>query len=499
MNTGKICIAICATSVGELLTQIHRAEPLADVIEIRFDCLTPARVADALVGIRKERFTKPLIATYRSPGQGGSRDLTREERLQFWHELGEGFAYSDLESDIIGEIETSAEAIVSYHDLAGVPADLDALYQRLASTNASVIKIAITSDDVCDALPVWKLHERAKSDDRHIIPIAMGEAGKWTRILGLAHGSLLTYASLGASKETADGQLTVDDLVSVYRVKELDRETRVYGVIGNPVSSSLSPYMHNAAFAKAGLDAVFLPLSVNDLEAFMRRMVLPRTREINLNFAGFAVTMPHKQAIQSYLTEIDPCAQRIGAVNTVKIEGLRLTGHNTDADGFIAPLKQRIPDLKGIRAAVLGAGGGARAVIYALQREGADVTVFARHPQKETGLADEFDVRIAPLATDQVQLTDYELLINATPLGMIGLEQDKTLFMFDRLSGIRCVYDLVTRADDTPLIREAKATGVDTISGVEMLISQGIKQFEIWTGREAPVDTMRRAVLDRLK
>ena len=197
----------------------------------------------------------------------------------------------------------------------------------------------------------------------------MGEAGQWTRILGLGHGAFLTYASVDADRETADGQITADELVNVYRAKQLDRDTRVYGVLGDPVSSSLSPYMHNAAFKDAGLNAVFLPLQVKDLDAFMRRMVLPAIREVELNFAGFAVTMPHKQTIMKYLDDIDPVAKKIGAVNTVKIDGDKLIGYNTDAHGFITSLKQRIPDLKGVRHAVLGAGGAARAVIHALKEE----------------------------------------------------------------------------------------------------------------------------------
>ena len=218
------------------------------------------------------------------------------------------------------------------------------------------------------------------------------KAGKWTRILGLAHGAYLTYAALDPGDETAAGQLTAKDLIEVYRVRELDRDTQVYGVIGDPVSWSLSPYIHNAAFAAAGINAVFIPLQVKDLDEFIRRMVRNDSREVELNFAGFAVTMPHKQAIMRHLDDIDPAAEKIGAVNTVKIDGDRLIGYNTDAYGFIEPLRSKYSGLKGSRVAILGAGGAARACIYSLQQENADITVLARDERKAKGLADDFGI-----------------------------------------------------------------------------------------------------------
>jgi len=517
VNNGRICIAICAATADALREQFRRAEPLADLIEVRFDCLAPEQLSSAISALRQANITKPLIATYRSPEQGGNRNITRYDRLEFWRALDSFFDYADIELDITNDVDLQPKAIASYHDFASVPANIDEIYRELAASGAAVIKIAATAHDICDAIPFWKLLERSRADNRQVIPIAMGEAGKWTRILGLAHGAFLTYASLDTGKETAGGQLTAEDLLNVYRVKELDRETRVYGVIGDPVSFSLSPFMHNAAFANAGLNAVFLPLQVKDLDAFMRRMVLPATREVELNFAGFSVTMPHKLAIKKYLTSIDPVAEKIGAVNTVKIVGDTLTGYNTDAPGFIAPLKQRIPDLKHARVAVLGAGGAARAVIYALKQEGADVTVFARDPDKAHDLADEFSVNLvkhssppykggvadAASAADGVVFslatTNFDVIVNTTPLGMRGPDQDQTPLTSEQLMGVKLVYDLVTRRDETPLLREARKAGIAAIGGIEMLIAQGVKQFEIWTSREAPTDLMRQAVLDRLK
>src|SRR5262249_54836428 len=156
------------------------------------------------------------------------------------------------------------------------------------------------------------------------------------RILGLAHGAYLTYASLESGSETAPGQISAEDMKNVFRVKELDESTDVYGIIAGDTSYTMSPYVHNAAFKAAGVNAVFVPLQVSDLDEFIRRMVRPETREIELNFKGFSVTNPHKQAIVRHLDFLYETARNTGAVNTISIENGKLYGHNTDADGFLS-------------------------------------------------------------------------------------------------------------------------------------------------------------------
>ena len=476
-----------------MLEAAHRAEADADIIELRFDSLRPDEVHLAEVMLREASLLKPTILTFRSPEQGGGHPLTRDERLAFWSRTDVGEWARDLEEDII-EQARKGTTILSFHDFAGTTWT-DPVLKRMSSAEADIIKVAVTAHDVCDALPVWSMLDHTPAGNPRSIPIAMGDPGKWTRILGLAHGAFLTYASLSTGRETADGQITAHDLNSVYRAKELDRETQVYGVLGDPISSSLSPYMHNAAFAHAGINAVFIPFQVKDLDEFMRRMVLPDTREVELNFAGFSVTMPHKQAVQRHLTAVDRTAKAIGAINTIHIEDQRLIGYNTDAPGFLAPLKQRFGDLKDAKVAVLGAGGAARAVIYAILQEQAKVTLFARNAEKARPLADEFKIELLPIPTSG--LPGYDIVVNATPLGMRGPCENLTPVTAEQLRGVRFVYDLVTRPDDTPLLREARKVGIPAIGGLEMLIAQGMRQFEIWAGLTAPAGVMRQAVLDR--
>lgn len=482
MNNGKICVSVCAETADEVIAKIKLAESLADVIEVRFDCLNGDQI-EPLVKILKSE--KILLATFRSPRQ--------DDRIKFWQLVGNEFPAFDLEEDIFELINTQAQKMVSFHDFTSGTNDLDSIYQRL-SKQAKIIKIAVHANDAFGAIDVWHLLEKAKTDNKEIISIAMGEAGKWTRILGLAHGAYMTYASLDEGDETADGQITIKDLSEVYRVKELDKSTAVYGVIGDPVASSKSPYMHNAAFAANGINAVFLPMLVKDIDEFIRRMVSHETREVELNFAGFSVTMPHKQSIIKHLDEIDATAKKIGAVNTVKIVDDKLIGYNTDAHGFITPLKAKFGELKNARVAVLGAGGAARACVYALTQEGADVTAFARDLQKANSFAEEFNVN-----AKQFSLVDsFDIIVNTTPLGMKGAFENDSPLTAVQLEGVKFVYDLVTRADETPLLCEAKKAGIPAIGGLEMLIAQGVKQFEIWTGSDAPAELMRRSVTVRL-
>lgn len=501
MNNGKICVSVCAETADEMIEKIKRAELLADVIEVRFDCLDRSELDICGSEISGLKVTRPLLATLRSPDQGGKITLSQSERVGFWRKPQAKFWAADVEEDVFNTAAGWPNRIVSSHDFGKVPTDVASIFKRLLSYDNCIVKIAVRADDITDSVPVWKIVENAAATKRPIIPIAMGEAGKWTRILGLAHGVFMTYASLDEGDETADGQITAKDLSEVYRVKELDKDTSVYGVIGDPVSSSLSPYIQNAAFAANKINAVFLPLEVRNLDEFIRRMVAPTTREVELNFAGFSVTMPHKQTIIKHLDEIDAVAAKIGAVNTVKIVNGKLIGYNTDAHGFITPLKARFGDLKNARVAVIGAGGAARACVYALTEEGAEVTVFARNMKKKNVFAEDFNVGVRQFTSvdsSKLLVDSFDIVVNATPLGMEGELEDESPLTASQLEGVKFVYDVVTRAADTPIVCEAIKVGIPAIGGFEMLIAQGAKQFEIWTGRRAPEHLMRQSVMDRL-
>ena len=501
MNNGKICISICSRNADELFEKIASTEERADVIELRFDCLDPAEVGAALEGL--PRISKQYLVTYRPSEQGGRRVLPLAQRIMFWKSAVRALAGRDFLVDFEADIDFpfgfgGGRVIRSHHFFGGSPDNLRHTYFELAEINGEVVKIAADCGDITDTIKIWKLLGTAEKAEGSVIPIAMGEAGKWTRILGPAYGAFMTYAALDEGEETAPGQISAADMIDVFRVKELDRQTLVHGIVAGNTSYSISPWMHNAGFKAAGMNRAFVPLQVTDLDAFVRRMVKPQTREVDLNFAGFSVTNPHKQAIMPYLDGTDETAERIGAVNTVKVEDGKLLGFNTDAPGFIAPLIAAFGDLRGARVGVVGAGGAARACVYALKREGAEVTVFARNSEKARILSDEFGAELAEFPAGHGAF-ESDILVNTTPLGTKGETVDQTIATAEQLSGVKLIYDLVYNPAETRLMHEAKQAGVPAMSGLEMLIAQGAKQFEIWTGGSAPIEAMAEAVRTKLQ
>ena len=495
MNNGKICVSVCATNVEELAARV-RSVTFADLVELRLDCLEHLPESLSMLGIKSS-----MIATFRPSDQGGNKVIDLDERKRFWtnfrYECG-----ADLEADVI---EFASDAIspkiCSDHDFSGTVPDVDETYRQLAETDADIIKIAISAKDSIDSIPVWRLLRRAAFDKKGLIPVAMGEAGKWTRILGLAHGAYLTYASAETGSETAPGQITAREMIDVYRVKELDEQTEVYGIIAGDTSYTMSPYIHNAAFKAKGLNAVFVPFQVGDLDAFITRIVRPETREVDLNFRGFSVTNPHKQAITHYVDHSDEAASKIGAVNTIKMMDGKLYGYNTDAEGFISPLRAKY-GLSGTHAAVIGAGGAARACIYALKNAGTNVTVFARDIDKAQTLSHDFDVGIEKLETANSKLgtdfSNFDIVVNSTPLGTRGERLRETAATAEQLAKVKLVYDLVYNPSETLLLQEAKRAGAETLGGFDMLMAQAMRQFEIWTRMSAPVNEMSAAAKKRL-
>lgn len=497
MNNGKICISVCEPGIEELAKRAKSAGEVGDLVEMRLDCLE--QIPDDLSNLGIDSKT---IVTFRPNEQGGHINADLDERSRFWKnfriECG-----GDLELDVCDSANENIQPkICSFHDFSGMLIDGDHIYQELAASAADVLKIAVNANDAVDAINVWRLLDRAKKDGRRIIPIAMGEAGKWTRLLGLAHGAFLTYASLETGNETAPGQVTARDLIDIYRVKQLDEHSEVYGILAGDTTYTMSPYIHNAAFTAHEVNAVFIPFQVSNLEAFMTRMVRPETREINLNLHGFSVTNPHKQTVIEHLDHLDEAAAKIGAVNTIKMVDGKFHGFNTDWEGFLAPLKNVAPDLSGARVAVVGAGGAARACVYAMKRFDADVTVFAREFEKARILSDEFDAKEETFEDgDRRPSTDFsgfDIVVNTTPLGTRGERMNETVATAEKLNGVKLVYDLVYNPSETKLMHEAKQAGAQTIGGFDMLIAQAARQYEIWIGNEAPIDEMTLAARKRL-
>jgi 3-dehydroquinate dehydratase/shikimate dehydrogenase len=490
----RVCISVCESTVAALERAITAAAAVCNLIEVRLDCLAAEELEAGAGLITKllEQSDCESILTLRPAEQGGRRELDDETRQAFWSSAIFSNSYFDAELDLAERFIAGTHAptlpidwsrtICSQHDFAGVPAHLDQLYDRLASTPARVLKIAVHADDAIDCLPVFQLLERARHQGREMIAIAMGPAGIATRILGPSRGAFLTYASPDDGTGTAPGQISARELTEVYRLEEIDHQTQIFGLLGQPVAHSVSPQMHNAAFAATGVNAVYIPFEVRDVHGFLKRMVHPRTRELDWNLAGLSVTAPHKSAVMDQLDWIAPEAREIGAVNTIVIEGDALRGHNTDAVAFIKPLAQKFGDLHDARCAVIGAGGAATAALWALAGVGANATLFVRDAAKARALAETFGVELSDLCDASIaSFAGFDVVINATPLGTVGQFADETPATAEQLRGARLAYDLVYNPIETRFLREARAGGCETLGGLAMLVAQAAEQFRLWT------------------
>ncbi len=500
---GRICVSVCAETAHALREAIARAVKVGDVVELRLDYLRGAELDKALreLDATLDSNSSTFIITLRPVEQGGEREIDSLNRLVFWLErLGNQSArteFADVELDLarllMEKEDLNWERIIcSFHDFAGTHTDLNQLYEEMAATPARIIKIAVPARDITDCIPVFKLMERARAEGREVIALAMGAAGMLTRILGPSRGSLLTYGSLDAETPTAPGQPTAEDLRALYRVHKITDATAVMGLVGQPVQHSVSPHMHNASFEAREVDAVYVPFEVRDASEFMRRMVHPTTREINWNLRGLGVTAPHKRSVMPHLDWIEPAARKIGAVNTIVVQGNELHGYNTDAAALLPPLEKRVGKLSGKRVALIGGGGAALAALYALEQAGGRVTVFARSHELAAPLAEKFGAACERL--EGAHLGDFEVVINATPLGTRGACESATPVTAAQLRGARIVYDLVYNPPETRLQQEAREAGCETFGGAEMLVAQAAEQFRLWTGKDAPVEVMQEAL-----
>lgn len=493
-----ICVSICESTIEATQQACARAGDLGDLVEVRLDCLDLSQSGETFHDLDSllKNIPRPVIVTYRPAEQGGRHHLDAKSRLVFWLFKRPAADFFDIEFDVATapsllqhdkNIDWNS-VICSYHNFHRVPPNLFHIYERMLSSPARILKIAVQADDVTDCIQVFQLLEHARKDGREMIAIAMGTAGAATRILGPSRGAFLTYAALEDETATAPGQISARELRDVYRMEEIDQLTQIFGLTGLLVSHSMSPQIHNAAFDAAGINSVYIPFEVRDIEAFIKRMVHPRTREINWNMRGLSVTAPHKTAVMNYLDWIEPAAQEIGAVNTILVVDDTLQGYNTDAIGFLKPLMEKVAELRDLRCAVIGSGGAASAAVWGLNQEGAKVTIFARDSKKAESLAARFGATSALL--DESVFEGFDVVINATPLGTVGEFESETPATARQLRGARMVYDLVYNPGETKFLREARDAGCETLGGLSMLVGQAAEQFRLWTGVDAPERVM---------
>jgi 3-dehydroquinate dehydratase/shikimate dehydrogenase len=493
---GKVCVSIAGSTFAEMSQRADAMLRNDRFLEFRLDYLNnPLSALPKFKHFLEERSDAVVIATCRRTEGGGRFVGEVREQLEVLEKAAlSGFHIVDLEIESAERLKEAeidrlrsrgAALLLSYHDFATTK-DLDTALDRILPFAPDFIKIVSTAKSLTDNVRMMRLLE-LHSDRVNLIGICMGEAGVISRVLGPRSGSAFTFAAASLGEETAPGQITSRTLSEVYRIQQLDRATRVYGVAGAPVRHSLSPLMLNAAFRRETFNGVFLPLETKKLSDLLHLM-----REVPLH--GLAVTMPLKEEILPHLAKTDAISTRVGACNTiVRATDGKLYGFNTDVGAILRPLERRL-SLKGARVLVLGAGGAARAAVFGMADKGAEVFILNRSPETAHQLARQ--AKAKTIKRDQVAKSKFDVILNATPAGMHDIKLQSILEP-EELNA-RLVFDLVYNPVDTPLIRMAREKNIPVITGVEMFVQQGARQFEIWTGKPAPEEEMRRVVLHAL-
>jgi 3-dehydroquinate dehydratase/shikimate dehydrogenase len=464
------------------------AATVGDMVELRLDGVRDVDVAGALRGRRV-----PAVVTCRAAWEGGKFDGSEDERRAILRRaLEAGAEFVDVEwragfDDVIAH--APRRVVVSFHDFTGMPAGLDDRVAAMRRTGAGTIKVAYAAHRLCDTLPL-----RAIGEHGDAVVIGMGEPGVPSRLLAARYGSRWTFAGQGV----APGQMPAARMRDAFRFRAVGPATRLFGVVSRTAMHSLSPVMHNAAFAAAGLDAVYVPLTTDDFADFLAYADA-------MGFEGASVTIPFKLDALHAAAVHDPIAAAVGAANTLRhgsasphasagLSDRLWEAANTDVDGFLAPLEPLFPKgLVGVRASVLGAGGSARAVVAALRARGARVTVHARRPDQAADVATAFGASAGALPPAP---GSWDLLVNCTPLGGANRRQESPM-AGEPLDG-RVVYDLTYGDGDSALVADARRAGRVALDGLPMLIAQAERQFEWWTGRRPAAGVMKKAAFAAL-
>ncbi|PYV33161.1 MAG: shikimate dehydrogenase [Acidobacteria bacterium] len=487
----KYFVTLAATTLGGMESQAERVNSSLIGYEFRLDHLKESENLEHRLRQLAVRLRFPqMIATCRRKTAGGLFRGTVGEQVEILlSAVRAGCQWVDLEVESLDRLRLEtllefrpAKIIASYHNYRKTPA-LTPIYRHLARLPVQVVKVAAYARNLCDNLRVFRLlKSRRKKRSQKLVAMALGPSGLPSRILGLRSGSLFTYASPGDHFAVAPGQLPVEVIGQVYRADRLNYRTELYGVVGSHASYSLSPAMQNAAFQAKHLNAAYLPCETNRLGDF-----LDFARQ--MGFVGFSVTMPFKRPIIRDLDWLDPLASEIGACNTVAVERGKWLGWNTDAAAVVEVLTKRLR-LAGSRLLILGAGGAARAAAYALRAEGAQVILAARREASARRLARTLSAEVVPWGS--ADGLDVDAVINATPVGSPP-QVGAVPIDLARLR-VRVVFDMVYYPLQTRLLAEARSRGLIAISGLEMLVAQGARQFEIWTAQAAPRALMEQAV-----
>lgn len=495
-DLAEICVTLARQRHRMLLAEMKAAvKANVKMIEVRLDYLNRDPRVKQILTYRR----CPMVATARRQQDGGKWASSEERRLQLLRSaIVEGFDYVDLELDVADKIPRYGDTkrIISYHDMNGMPENLKDLYGELSSRDADIVKIAVRATSPNDNFKMFEIIENA---DVPAIGICMGEYGTASRVLGPRFGSPFTYAAFSKGRTVAPGLLTFEEMRDLYYFEEIDDETDVYAVIGDPIAQSLSPLVHNHAFRACSLNKVYVPFKVpeSNLKEFIGHCA-------KIPIRGLSVTIPHKKAILEFGEQGDDLTKKSECANTM-VWGREggYTLYNTDGPAAVNALNEALQGddrvenpLEGRKVMLLGAGGVASTLAHALVAEGAMVTITARRPEPARDLAHEVGCTMTPW---DERYTDYhDVVVNCTPLGMYPDQLDESPFDEASFREGMVVFDTVYNPENTLFLNTAKSRGCKIVTGVTMFVGQAETQFEHFTHTEAPTDQMSRLVREQL-
>ncbi len=469
---------------GELPKTDHLAACGADMVEWRVDLLAGTEDGSTRLASLLDASTLPAIVTVRSIGEGGLFDGDDQARANLYAAALASNApprYIDIEHDAhegpLADLDLGETGVIlSWHGPGGRPADLLQRFEAMQGVeSAAVIKIAWTARSIRDNLEAFELLRLAQ---RPTIALCMGRFGFMSRVLAPKFGGFATFASLGEA--TAPGQPVLDDLLDRFAMGRIGQDTVVHGLIGDPVEHSPGHAWHNTTFADAGHDAIYLPMPVPAGWEHFKATMCALSDDQHLDFRGASVTIPHKEHLLRWVREeggsVDAVCDRVGVANTLSIQNGAMACFNTDVPGSAVAMKGY---LQGTSVLVLGAGGAARAVAAAAMDGGASVSIVARRAERVAELAKDLGCNIA------VDGDGADLVVNCTPLGMIGgpdPEGDPLAMLapWIEIAPPLVVFDTVMAPARTPLLQRAEAGGCTTITGWAMFEGQAKLQQEAW-------------------
>ncbi|KAM7249747.1 hypothetical protein ACFE04_000054 [Oxalis oulophora] len=470
-----VCVQLENESVEEMKASMEKAkEEGADLLELHLDSITHL---DTLINSRP----LPTIVSYKPFKSSGSSIKTScMQVLKRALELDVEFIEIDYEvASDPGMVEhinnrRNCKIIVSSYVRGGNPSaeKLGDLIAQMQSTGATLLKLEIPVDYITDLAPIFQMLTYCQVP---LIVVAVGSRGLISQLLAPKFGGFLVYGSL--EEKPVPGLPSLSSLRKVYKLENLNADTKVFGLISNPVGHSKSPFLHNNAFRHIGFNGIYVPMQVDDIKEFFRIYT-------GHDFAGFSVGIPHKEAAMACCDEVHPLAKSIGAVNTIirrPIDG-KLVGYNTDCEASISAIED----------ALRGAGGAGRALAFGAKTRGAKIVIFNRNYDRAKALAKAVSGEALPFESlDNFSPENGMILANASAIGMQP-NSNQTPISKESLKAYELVFDAVYTPKNTRLLQEAAEVGAIVVSGVEMFIRQALAQFQLFTHGSAPEDFMRK-------